>query len=816
MPTSAELIAMKQQQTAPVATAPPAEPTAAAAAAAAKPRRRRGSDFMPEGGGKMPTSAELMAQKQQGQVPQDAMANAAPTMKMKGSKPSRGSQMMPDTQGQMQNLSVQCAVPNGQPSANEYGYGEGSPAPGGSGRGARRRGSVVRTLMEDKNVDGDERVSNDFNASVKMEDVDVGQVLPQRRSSQDVDEASGPKRAMLKQEHSGSERSDDFAYSGSKRAPFKKKDIGRKAIRDMTSDVEYVHKVIPKTEDAKGLIYGAIKPNLLFRACSSEELVDLVDAFEPQYVPKGSVVIREGDEGDHFYVMERGGIDVYERDVYKSSLYSGVAFGEIALLYSCPRTASVIAKYDCKLWVINRRAFRGITAQHKKRRLELKLEFLKKVKIHDKVLGEILQPSEIHSMALATKIQKFRKGSKIIRQGEKGDAFYMIETGNVDIYIAEKGDKPLHTLTSGTFFGEKALLSSDVRTATCVAASDVKCMLLMRADFVLMLGDLRDLLDRTYEDREKQEEREAMMQKELSYPQTTRFDKNDFDIRRTLGVGAFGFVKLVQWKHGPPGSENTFYALKCVSKEKIIKHKQQEKIKSEENIMKSMVHPFIARCFSVMEDELGKYFLMEALCGGELCELLYHETQFSEKWSMFYSASVLTAFGHMHQHKIAYRDLKPENLVLNNAGYVKIVDFGLAKKINRGQTFTFCGTPDYLAPEVILNEVYDWAVDYWGLGVLIYEMTAGVAPFYAETPMETYEMVISGRVQIPSHFSLQLGDLITKLLHTSQSKRLGRTVGGATSVMCHSWYSRFDWVRLLVSMHFSNTIDSNLFLLLYF
>lgn len=375
--------------------------------------------------------------------------------------------------------------------------------------------------------------------------------------------------------------------------------------------------------------------------------------------------------------------------------------------------------------------------------------------------------------------------------------FYMIESGDVDIYIAERGDKPIHTLQSGTFFGEKALLSSDVRTATCKAASNVKCMLLMRADFVLLLGDLKDLLDRTYEDREKQEEREVMMQQELTYPQTTKFDKHDFDIRRTLGVGAFGFVKLVQWKHGPPGSENTFYALKCVSKEKIIKHKQQEKIKSEENIMKSMIHPFIARCFSVMEDDLGKYFLMEALCGGELCELLYHESQFSEEWSMFYSASVLSAFGHMHVHKIAYRDLKPENLVLNDAGFVKIVDFGLAKKITRGQTYTFCGTPDYLAPEVILNEGYDWGVDYWGLGVLIYEMTAGVAPFYAETPMETYEMVISGRVNIPSSFSLQLGDLIKKLLHTSQSKRLGRTVGGATSVMCHSWYSKFDWDALM-------------------
>ena len=211
---------------------------------------------------------------------------------------------------------------------------------------------------------------------------------------------------------------------------------------------------------------------------------------------------------------------------------------------------------------------------------------------------------------------------------------------------------------------------------------------------------------------------------------------DDYVIKRTLGVGAFGFVKLVQWKKAPKGNEDQWYALKCVSKQKIEQHKQQEKIKREEDIMKELVHPFIARLYSGMEDEKGKYFLMEALCGGELCELLYNETQFSERWSLFYSASVLAAFGHMHERKIAYRDLKPENLVLDTFGYVKIVDFGLAKKVKSGQTYTFCGTPDYLAPEVILNEGYDWGVDYWGLGVLIYEMAAGVAPFYAENPMD--------------------------------------------------------------------------------
>jgi len=601
------------------------------------------------------------------------------------------------------------------------------------------------------------------------------------------------------QSHRSSSSSGAHLSSSGTRKKHVKRKGARHAIQASVAafDAPYQIKVFPKPEEARRLIHDALMPNLLFRACSSEELYELVDVFRPKRCPKHVDIIREGSEGDGFYVMEKGQVDVFEKDAYKCSLQRGHGFGEIALLYSCPRTATVRAKEECELWMLDRQAFREITARHKRNRLNMKMSLLAKVKIDGRTIGQIMKRSEMHSMALASKFESYPKGTTIVRQGESGDAFYMIETGEVDVYIKEKGNKPLVTLKSGDFFGEKALLSSAVRTATCVAHTNVKCMLLMREDFVDMLGNMADLIERSYKDHELDESfRDDGHEHSGDHPRGEKFNKSDFDIKRTLGVGAYGYVKLVQWKHAAKGSDQ-YYALKCISREKIEEKRQQKKIKREEDIMKALVHPFIARCFNVMEDQKGKYFLMEALCGGELCEMLYFESTFPEDWTMFYAASVLTALAHMHERKIAYRDLKTENLVLDEAGFVKVVDFGLAKKITSGQTYTFCGTPDYLAPEVILNEGYDWGVDYWGLGVLIYEMGAGVAPFYAENPMDTYRKALSGQVPMPEKFSRALVSIIKKLLHTSQTKRLGRTAGGATTVMCHRWFSNFDWDGLM-------------------
>lgn len=212
--------------------------------------------------------------------------------------------------------------------------------------------------------------------------------------------------------------------------------------------------------------------------------------------------------------------------------------------------------------------------------------------------------------------------------------------------------------------------------------------------------------------------------------------------------------------------------------------------------MRKIDHPFIAKLYTALQDSKYLYFVLELLLGGELFTHLRNRGKLSEQTARFYAATVTYAFSTLHAKRIAYRDLKPENLVMDSRGYVKLVDFGLAKQLLSGKTWTLCGTPDYLAPEIILNEGHDLAVDYWAMGVLIFEMVVGAPPFYAEDPMEVYEKILSGNPAMPTFFTRNLSDLIKKLLRSQQGKRLGNTRGGTAAVIKHKWFSSFDWAGL--------------------
>jgi len=242
--------------------------------------------------------------------------------------------------------------------------------------------------------------------------------------------------------------------------------------------------------------------------------------------------------------------------------------------------------------------------------------------------------------------------------------------------------------------------------------------------------------------------------------------------------------------------KDQYFALKCQAKRAIVDSGLQEHVLNEMRVMRRIDHPFIARLYLALQDNKYIYFVLELLQGGELFTHLRSRGKLSEQTARFYAASVVYAFSTLHSKKIAYRDLKPENLVMDVNGYVKLVDFGLAKQLLSGKTWTLCGTPDYLAPEIILNEGHDLAVDYWALGVLIYEMVVGAPPFYAEDPMEVYEKILSGNPAFPTFFTRNLTDLIKKLLRSQQAKRFGNTRGGTAAVVKHKWFSSFNWAGM--------------------
>jgi len=271
------------------------------------------------------------------------------------------------------------------------------------------------------------------------------------------------------------------------------------------------------------------------------------------------------------------------------------------------------------------------------------------------------------------------------------------------------------------------------------------------------------------------------------------FSFGDFDLRATVGTGTFGRVRVVKIR----GSrDRTPLALKIMKKSEVIRLKQVEHIKAETNILSEIEHPFIVNLLASFQDDTRLFLLLEFINGGELFSHLRKAQRLPDADARFYAAEIILAFAHLHSKSIIYRDLKPENLLIDCEGHMKITDFGFAKRVE-DRTWTLCGTPEYLAPEIIQSKGHGRAVDWWALGILIFEMLAGYPPFYDENPFGIYQKVLAGRIDFPKHFDMKAKDLIKRLLTHDRAKRFGCLKNGAEDIQRHKWYKGMDWEALL-------------------
>lgn len=285
-----------------------------------------------------------------------------------------------------------------------------------------------------------------------------------------------------------------------------------------------------------------------------------------------------------------------------------------------------------------------------------------------------------------------------------------------------------------------------------------------------------------------------------------RLGINDFEKLRTLGTGTFARVWLVRLSNPSKEDRDKVFALKVLRKVEVIRLGQVNHVKNERRILADLAgHSFITNLITSFSDQDSLYLLLDYCPGGEVFSYLRKSRRFDEDVARFYATEIVIILEYLHECKgIAYRDLKPENLLLDADGHIKLVDFGFGKILGNQETYTLCGTPEYLAPEVIQSQGHTTAVDWWALGILIYEFLTGYPPFWHQTnALETYKQIISKPITFPTDIliSPEAKDIIYQFCTTNRFYRLGNISGGAKRVKNHPFFRGVIWEDVYSRKH---------------
>ena len=378
----------------------------------------------------------------------------------------------------------------------------------------------------------------------------------------------------------------------------------------------------------------------------------------------------------------------------KVQLTSSIYCSPICIVASA-KTEEITKKYGCSLKEIVERSG--------------KIEQLRRV-----ALFKNLSKVKFDLLSKKIKSEKILDKQNIITQGEEGTRFYIVKKGLVDIFVNKKY---IRTMNENEYLGERALFFKEPRSATARAHGDCEVYYLEKEDFEEVIE--KNLLDYL-------NNRLYLQDDSITLDQLTYLTK--------LGSGSYGNVSLVK-----STKKEFFYAIKNISNKQILYNNLQYNLDLERGILLRVDHPFIVKLVKTLKDDKFIYFLMDYIKGKELFSVIRDIGLLNKTQTLFYGASIMLAVNYLHQRKFVFRDIKPENVMVLDNGYIKIIDFGTAKAIE-DKTKTTLGTPHYMAPEMILGKGYSFEVDFWAIAICMYEFICGEVPFGddLEDTMEIY------------------------------------------------------------------------------
>uniref|UniRef100_A0A8C5GGR3 non-specific serine/threonine protein kinase n=1 Tax=Gouania willdenowi TaxID=441366 RepID=A0A8C5GGR3_GOUWI len=354
--------------------------------------------------------------------------------------------------------------------------------------------------------------------------------------------------------------------------------------------------------------------------------------------------------------------------------------------------------------------------------------------------------------------------------------------------------------SDGSFIGYKEKLDLNEQSSPPLNNFSVAECQLMKTErpkpntFVIRCLQWTTVIERTFH-VDSNEEREEWMRAIQSVANSLKMreqeeEEDDFEYLKLLGKGTFGKVILVKEK-----STGVHYAMKILRKMVIIAKDEVAHTVTESRVLQNTRHPFLTTLKYAFQTHDRLCFVMEYANGGELFFHLSRERVFTEDRARFYGAEIVSALEYLHSRDVVYRDLKLENLMLDKDGHIKITDFGLCKEgITPDATMkTFCGTPEYLAPEVLEDNDYGRAVDWWGMGVVMYEMMCGRLPFYNQDHERLFELILMEEIRFPRNLSPDAKSLLAGLLKKDPKQRLGGGTNDAKEVMSHKFFTTINW-----------------------